>query len=304
MWTELPKNFSQPSILAANAAICLTLFRVHLSYLFTLRRRHSPHPSGPASAKTWTTLFTSRSQRSEPTVSIPEHTMESLSTTPITTATKQGTLIIAGSGIASIAHITLETVLHLKEAEKVYYVICDPATEAFIQDNAKVACFDLSVFYDTEKCRYDTYIQMCEAGSHLFGLWHELIFVTKIMLRDVRAGHDVLGIFYGHPGIFVSPTHRAIAIAREEGYKARMLPGISAEDVLFADLGVDPAINGCATYEATELIMRDRVLNPSVHNIIWQVGGVGVITMVFNASTYHLATHTPHFGSFVSSLWY
>jgi uncharacterized protein YabN with tetrapyrrole methylase and pyrophosphatase domain len=123
----------------------------------------------------------------------------------------------------------------------------------------------------------------------------ELIFAIKVMLKDVRAGHDVLGIFYGHPGVFVSPTHRAIAIAREEGYKARMLPGISAEDCLFADLGIDPAINGCVTHEATELLMRDRALNPSVHNIIWQVGGVGVTTMVFDVSPYHLRG-LPSFG--------
>lgn len=39
------------------------------------------------------------------------------------------------------------------------------------------------------------------------------------MMKDVRAGQNVLGIFYGHPGAFVSPTRRAIAIARDEGYR-------------------------------------------------------------------------------------
>ena len=107
------------------------------------------------------------------------------------------------------------------------------------------------------------------------------------MLRDVRAGRDVLGIFYGHPGVFVSPYHRAIALAREEGYKARMLPGVSAEDYMFADLEFDPSQYGCMTCEATEVLLRDRPLNPSVHNIIWQVGGVGIATTEFNVSTYY-----------------
>jgi hypothetical protein len=31
-----------------------------------------------------------------------------------------------------------------------------------------------------------------------------------------------------------------------------MLAGISAEVCLFADLGVDPAVNGTTTYEATD----------------------------------------------------
>ncbi|OAX34568.1 hypothetical protein K503DRAFT_832959 [Rhizopogon vinicolor AM-OR11-026] len=75
--------------------------------------------------------------------------------------------------------------------------------------------------------------------------------MCEVMLKDVRAGHHVLGVFYGHPGVFVSPSHRAIAVARQEGYKARMLPGISAEDFMFADLEFDPAYSGCRTCEAT-----------------------------------------------------
>lgn len=104
------------------------------------------------------------------------------------------------------------------------------------------------------------------------------------MLRDVHAGHTVLGIFYGHPGIFVNPSHRAIAIAREEGFEARMLPGVSAEDYMFADLGFDPATFGCAAYEASGLIYRGRRLDPTINNIIWQVGGVGVTTMAYDVS--------------------
>ena len=104
------------------------------------------------------------------------------------------------------------------------------------------------------------------------------------MLQEVRLGYDVLGIFYGHPGVFVSPSHLAIAKARQEGYKAKMLPGVSAEDYMFADLGFDPSIYGCMTCEATELLIRNRSLNPAVTNIIWQVGAVGVADMVFDVS--------------------
>ena len=111
------------------------------------------------------------------------------------------------------------------------------------------------------------------------------------MLKAVRAGHDVLGVFYGHPGVFVSPSHRSIAVAREEGYKARMLPGISAEDYLFADLEFDPSLHGCNTYEATELLLRDKPLQPLIHNIIWQVGSIGVIDMEFGVGTLYSPIH-------------
>jgi len=104
------------------------------------------------------------------------------------------------------------------------------------------------------------------------------------MLRDVRQGYKVLGIFYGHPGVFVFPSHRAIAIAREEGYIAKMLPGVSAEDYLFSDVGFDPSHPGCMTQEASFLLLSGKKLDPLVHNIIWQVGGVGIDTMVFDVS--------------------
>ncbi|RXW25182.1 hypothetical protein EST38_g698 [Candolleomyces aberdarensis] len=100
------------------------------------------------------------------------------------------------------------------------------------------------------------------------------------MVRKVRSGQDVVGLFYGHPSVFVHPSHRAIKIAREEGYHAKMLPGISAEDWLFADLGIDPSVNGTTTYEATNLLTRDRPLNPASNLILWQVGVVG--NMEFN----------------------
>ncbi|KAJ2931620.1 hypothetical protein H1R20_g5340, partial [Candolleomyces eurysporus] len=88
------------------------------------------------------------------------------------------------------------------------------------------------------------------------------------MLSKVRSGQDVVGLFYGHPGVFAHPSHRAIKIAREEGYLAKMLPGISAEDCLFADLGIDPSINGTTTYEATDLLTHDRPLDPASNLIL------------------------------------
>ncbi|KAG9091311.1 hypothetical protein FS749_016640 [Ceratobasidium sp. UAMH 11750] len=151
---------------------------------------------------------------------------------PTAAGTQRGSLTIAGSGIASVSHMTLQTLSYLKSADKVYYIVCDAVTEAFIQDNSKGNYFDLSAFYDKDKHRYKSYVQMSEA-----------------MLKDVRAGQDVLGIFYGHPGVFVSPSHRALTLARREGYDAKMLPGISAEDYMFADLEFDPAQYGCMTRE-------------------------------------------------------
>lgn len=108
----------------------------------------------------------------------------------------------------------------------------------------------------------------------------------QVMLKDVRLGMSVVGVFYGHPTVFVYPTRRVIAIAREEGYQAKMLPGISAEDCMFADLNMDPSDPGCVTYEATDFLARDRVLDTCSHLILWQVGCVGVRDLDFKVSRY------------------
>src|SRR5882757_1188834 len=72
-------------------------------------------------------------------------------------------------------------------------------------------------------------------------------------------------------------------------------PGCSLEFpqriTCFADVEFDPCFPGCNTYEATELLLRDRSLDPSIHNIIWQVGSVGVIDMEFEVGTLYSLMH-------------
>jgi len=175
-----------------------------------------------------------------------------------------GSLTIVGTGIESIGQITLQALSHIEAASKVFYCVVDPATEAFILTKNK-NCVDLYQFYDNGKHRMDTYLQMAE-----------------VMLKEVRNGLNVVGVFYGHPGVFVNPSHRALAIAESEGYKARMLPGVSAEDCLFADLGIDPSNSGCLTYEASDFLLRDRPVNMYSHFVLWQVGCVGVADFSFH----------------------
>jgi hypothetical protein len=95
------------------------------------------------------------------------------------------------------------------------------------------------------------------------------------ILSCVRAGQRTCAAFYGHPGVFAYPSHESIRRARQEGYRAWMLPGISAEDCLFADLGVDPAVNGCQSYEATDFLLHVRTVDTSSQLILWQIGVVG-----------------------------
>lgn len=54
-----------------------------------------------------------------------------------------------------------------------------------------------------------------------------------------------------------------------------MLPAVSAEDCLFADLGIDPAIPGCQSFEATDFLVHERWYDPRCHLILWQAGVIG-----------------------------
>jgi uncharacterized protein YabN with tetrapyrrole methylase and pyrophosphatase domain len=111
-----------------------------------------------------------------------------------------------------------------------------------------------------------------EPGVHRQEIYDRM---TQAILAEVRGGRSVCSAFYGHPGIFVSPSHEAVRRARAEGFPARMLPAVSAEDCLFADLGVDPGATGCQSYEATDFLLRQRQIDPTAMLILWQVSAIG-----------------------------
>ena len=99
--------------------------------------------------------------------------------------------------------------------------------------------------------------------------------MLELILVEVRAGRRVCGVFYGHPGVFARMPHRAVARARAEGFSAHMEPGISAEDCLYADLGIDPGEFGCQHFEASQLLFYRRRIDPSAYLVLWQIAVAG-----------------------------
>lgn len=168
----------------------------------------------------------------------------------------KGELIIIGSGIETIGFSLGDEKL-IETADKVIFCVADPATIVWIKQKRPDA-LDMYVLYDENKVRYTTYMQMSEA-----------------QLYYVRQGMRVVVIFYGHPGIFVLSTHRAIKIAKREGHKATMKASVSALDTLCADLGVDPCQPGMQTYEASDCLIRRRHIDTHLHVVLWQVGLIG-----------------------------
>ncbi len=180
-----------------------------------------------------------------------------------------GSLTIVGTGIKAVRHCTFEAQEEMKQAETLLYLVADPIVAQWIH-SLKADAEPLHRFYDPAKPRIDTY--------------HEI--VDRIM-ECVHAGKRVCVAFYGHPGVFVYPAHKAIAQARAEGFRAELQPGVSAEDCLFADLGLDPGNDGCQSFEATDFLIYRRRFDEHVALILWQIAVIGELgynpERVFNA---------------------
>jgi uncharacterized protein YabN with tetrapyrrole methylase and pyrophosphatase domain len=166
-------------------------------------------------------------------------------------------LIVVGTGIQSVAQTSLEASQCIENAEKVHVAVADALTEYWIRTiNANVTL--LNGFYEPKKNRAVTYEQMVEE-----------------VLNDVASGLNVCLVSYGHPGVFAYPTHEAIRRARKAGFKAQMLPAISSDACLFADLGIDPGQNGCQSFEATDFLIHHRRFDSRSSLLLWQIGVIG-----------------------------
>ena len=179
---------------------------------------------------------------------------------------KGETFIVVGGGIRAISDLTVDAKEQIRTAQKVYYCLADPVTERRLHTLNETA-ESLYGLYANDKPRINTYEEMVEP-----------------ILRPVRNGQRVCAVFYGHPGVFAWSTHKAIRIARQEGFRAEMHAGISADASLFADLGLDPSQFGCHSLEATDFLIRQRVPDICAHLLLWQVECVG--DFGFNFSGY------------------
>ena len=177
-------------------------------------------------------------------------------------------LVVAGTGIRFYGQLTLEAKVEIEKAEKLLYLVNEPLTEAWLKQANSSAESLFSLYKQPGERREKNYRQ-----------------IADYILAQLRCGLNVCAVFYGHPGVFAMPPHMAIRDARQEGYEAVMLPGISAEDCLFADIGIDPGVRGCQSYEATDFLLRRRIWDPTAHLVIWQVGSVGNLQMGIDRHT-------------------
>jgi Tetrapyrrole (Corrin/Porphyrin) Methylases len=170
---------------------------------------------------------------------------------------RAGSLTIVGAGIRPGLHTTREATARIRDADKVLYLLAEVAPIRWLAELNPSA---------------ESLEHVYRPGRPYAEVYEEI--VTTIV-DHVRRGLDVCVVFYGHPGVYDRTSSEAMARARAEGFPAKILPGITAEDCLYVDLELDPGATGCQSYDATDFLIRRRRPDVTVPLILWQVGVVG-----------------------------
>ncbi len=174
---------------------------------------------------------------------------------------KKGSLTCIGTGITLAGQITKISESYLQTADIVYGILPDFMSEEWIK-SLNPNYQSLQPLYGEGKSRRQTYREM-----------------TDMVCDAVRDGKRVVLALYGHPGIFACVGYYAIEDLKKEGYIAKMLPGVSADACLYADLGFDPGNYGCQNYEASQFLFRGLTPNVGSYLILWQIALAGEHTL-------------------------
>ena len=169
-----------------------------------------------------------------------------------------GSLTVVGTGYNVAGQVTPESLSSMQSADRLFYLASDPVTSTWLK-SVNVHAQSLHDCYRVREPGIEGCARMVER-----------------ILAAVRDGHATCAAFYGHPAIYVPPGLESVRRAREEGFSARMLPAVSFEDCLFADLGVDPGVSGRLMYEATDFLVRPRTFDPTAALVLLQVGAIGL----------------------------
>lgn len=166
-------------------------------------------------------------------------------------------LTLAGTGYNVAGHVTPETRAAMEAADRVFYLMTDSAAAAWIRD-ARPDAVSLHDCYRDGEAGVEASCAMAER-----------------IVAPLGEGLRVCALFAGHPAIGMHTVHEALRRAREGGHPTRVLPAVSFEDCLVADLGVDPGQLGRSLYEATDFVLHPRRVDTGSALVLIQVGAIG-----------------------------
>jgi hypothetical protein len=173
-------------------------------------------------------------------------------------ADERPTLTLVGLGYRVAGHLTPESRAAIETAGRVFHLVTDPATGAWVEDLNRGAEPLANAYREGESGA---------AASER---------MVERILAPLREGRDVCAAFYGHPAVGLSAPHRAARRARSEGFAARFLPAVSFEDCLFADVGLDPGDDGRLLFDADDFLARAPRIDTGSALLLIQAGAVGL----------------------------
>lgn len=165
--------------------------------------------------------------------------------------------------------LTREAEAALEKSERAYLVHYQTLVKEYLEDDLGCEVIDLTAEYSPEENRAEAYERMAE----------------EVFTGAEEVDGPVSFALYGHPMVFVSPARWVFRDAEERGFEAKVIPGISSMDAIYADIGLDPAANGIQMFEATDLLVREFDLNPDIPAMIWQIGSVETALHTVSEST-------------------
>src|SRR5579862_2386053 len=125
------------------------------------------------------------------------------------------TLIIVGAGIKFMSHITSEAKACIEQADKVLYLVNEPAMQEWIQI-CNPRSESLDPIYTTYSAR--------EKNYHC---------ISEYVAEALKVNRTVCLVIYGHPTVLSQPAIYSANVAKSKGYDVIVQPGVSAEDSLY-----------------------------------------------------------------------
>jgi len=165
-------------------------------------------------------------------------------------------LVVAGSGIQYLSHLTHETKINIQDASLVLFLVNEPMIKDWILKNSQ-ASEDLDSLYRSSEDRNTVYTA-----------------IENYILSALNNIDNLCVVFYGHPCMCAKPALNAAKRASKKGIKVKVLPAISAEACLYADLHINPLEHGLYSLEASTLLNKQKLIDTSTNLLIWQVSHI------------------------------
>ncbi len=157
-------------------------------------------------------------------------------------AATAGSLVIVDTGVVAVNQVTVEGHRWIQQSDRVLFLGADPVTEHWI-------------------------LTLNENVESLNGL-ETADEIVERMLDHVRAGLAVCLAYHGRSELTAQVLREATALCRAENLPSAIVPGVSALDCLFSDLGLDPLSHGCQIFGAEHFLEHRRRPDPSAALIV------------------------------------